>query len=141
MICITGGKLAEEVLELLPDYSLVAVVLGTTTEIQWALGSHSVKSSLPSTPCLSPVCRLSSAPQVGFMICITGGKLAEEVLELLPDYSLSFMGEDGPGGAAAEDSGVELDRGCAYYSSEGVQQLNAQYGDLQHRIQDLEVRP
>ncbi len=76
------------------------------------------------------------------MISISGGKLAEEVLELLPDYSLAFMGEDGPGGAggaAAEDSGIELDRSCAYYTSSGVQQLNAQYGDLQHKIQDLEV--
>lgn len=73
------------------------------------------------------------------MVCITGGKLAEEVLELLPDYSLAFMGEDGPAGTAAEEGGVELDRGCAYYTAECVQQLNAQYGDLQHRIADLEV--
>jgi hypothetical protein len=82
--------------------------------------------------------------QVGFVISISGGKLSEEVLELLPDYSLAFMGEDGPAGfagAAAEDSsGVELDRSCAYYTCDGTQQLNNEFGDLQHKIQDLEVR-
>jgi len=85
-------------------------------------------------------------PQVGFVISVTGGKLSEELCELLPDYSLAFMGEDGPAGlagaaaAAAEDSsGVDLDRSCAYYTCHVTQQLNASYGDLQHKIQDLEV--
>lgn len=88
-------------------------------------------------------------PQVGFVISVTGGKLSEELCELLPDYSLAFMGEDGPAGlagaaaaaaAAAEDSsGVDLDRSCAYYTCNVTQQLNASYGDLQHKIQDLEV--
>jgi hypothetical protein len=89
------------------------------------------------------------------VISVSGGKLAEELLELLPDYSLAFMGEDGPAGAATDGStvtaaaaaaaaqecaGVELDRGCAYYTCDGTQQLDAQFGDLQHKIQDLEVR-
>lgn len=83
--------------------------------------------------------------QVGFVISVSGGKLAEELLELLPDYSLAFMGEDGPAGAdgtavAQDGGGVELDRGCAYYTCGGTQQLDAQFGDLQHKIQDLEVR-
>jgi hypothetical protein len=78
------------------------------------------------------------------VISISGGKLSEELLELLPDYSLAFMGEDGPAGlagAATEDgSGVNLDRSCAYYTCDGTQQLNAEFGDLQHKIQDLEVK-
>lgn len=90
--------------------------------------------------CVCVMCRV----QVGFVISISGGKLSEELLELLPDYSLAFMGEDGPAGfagAAAEDSsGVELDRSCAFYTCDGTQQLNLEFGDLQHKIQDLEVR-
>lgn len=81
-------------------------------------------------------------PQVGFVITVSGGKLSEELLELLPDYKLAFMGEDGPAGfagAAAADAGIELDRGCAYYTCDGTQQLDAEYGDLQRKIQDLEV--
>jgi DNA mismatch repair protein MSH5 len=82
-------------------------------------------------------------PQVGFVISVSGGKLSEELLELLPDYKLAFMGEDGPtgfAGAAAQDAGIELDRGCAYYTCDGTQQLDSEFGDLQHKIQDLEVR-
>ena len=90
-----------------------------------------------------------SPPQVGFVISVSGGRLSEELLELLPDYSLAFMGEDGPAGAAGDaaaagaaegSSGVELDRSCAYYTCDTTQQLNTHYGDLQHKIQDLEVR-
>lgn len=69
-----------------------------------------------------------------------------------PLLQLAFMGEDGAGigggaaagaagaGAAEENAGVELDRGCAYYTCDTTRQLNTQYGDLQHKIQDLEVR-
>lgn len=54
-------------------------------------------------------------------MAVSGGRLSEELAELLPDYCLSFMGEDAPGpaavagrsnqAAAAEDaSGRDLDR-------------------------------
>lgn len=89
-------------------------------------------------------------------MCVTGGKLSEELAELLPDYKLAFMGEDGPAGSAAAAAGGlgssaaagdstaacqagQLDSSCAYYYSECTQQLNSQFGDLQHKIQDLEV--
>jgi hypothetical protein len=32
---------------------------------------------------------------------VTGGRLAEELLEMLPDYDLAFMGDEGPAAAAA----------------------------------------
>lgn len=47
------------------------------------------------------------------------------------------------GGAAADGChgvDLDLDRGCAYYTCEATQQLNTRFGDLQHKIQDLEVR-
>lgn len=37
-------------------------------------------------------------PQVGFLMSVTGGRLSEELAELLPDYKLAFMGEDAPAG-------------------------------------------
>ncbi|KAF6252313.1 muts domain V-domain-containing protein [Scenedesmus sp. NREL 46B-D3] len=82
-------------------------------------------------------------PQVGFTMCVTGGRLAEELLELLPDYNLAFMGDEGPAAAAAAagadlGGGLAGDGSCAYYYCECTQQLNSQYGDLQHKIQDLE---
>jgi hypothetical protein len=45
-------------------------------------------------------------------------------------------------GAAGADfgGGQAGDGSCAYYYCECTQQLNSQYGDLQHKIQDLEVR-
>lgn len=45
------------------------------------------------------------AVQVGFTMCVTGGRLAEELLELLPDYDLAFMGDEGPAAAAAAAGG------------------------------------
>jgi hypothetical protein len=44
-------------------------------------------------------------------------------------------------GAAGADlgGGQAGDGSCAYYYCECTQQLNSQYGDLQHKIQDLEV--
>lgn len=127
--------------------------------------------------------------QVGFVMCLTGGRLPEELAELLPDYSLAFIREDGPAGLAAEGGGcqhalrtaniarlncqkhtqsihncaathvyqpafllrlvcamvaagvegVQLDSCCAYYHCDCTQQLNSQYGDMQYKIQDLEV--
>lgn len=86
-------------------------------------------------------------PQVGFVISISGGQLAEELLDLLPDYSLAFMGDEGPAGVAGAaaaaawgSSEVELDRSCAYYTCSCTQELNAEFGNLQHKISDLEVR-
>ncbi|WIA22147.1 hypothetical protein OEZ85_004483 [Tetradesmus obliquus] len=82
-------------------------------------------------------------PQVGFTMCVTGGRLAEELLELLPDYDLAFMGDEGPAAAAAaagaDMGGQAGDGSCAYYYCECTQQLNSQYGDLQQKIQDLET--
>lgn len=78
-------------------------------------------------------------------MCVTGGKLSEELAEILPDYQLAFMGEDGPAAAAnaacdsAADESGQLDSSCAYYYTDCTQQLTSQYGDLQHKIQDLEV--
>lgn len=54
--------------------------------------------------------------------------------------TFDITGADGTAAAVAQDGGgVELDRGCAYYTCDGTQQLDAQFGDLQHKIQDLEV--
>lgn len=32
-------------------------------------------------------------------MCVTDGRLSEELIELLPDYQLAFTAEDGPAGA------------------------------------------
>jgi hypothetical protein len=95
---------------------------------------------------------------------VSGGLLSEELLDHLTDYRLAFMGEDAlaqptavsqrcdssmhsPGlqgaaataAAAACDAAGLLDVGCAYYFADVTRQLNSRFGDLQHKIQDLEV--
>jgi hypothetical protein len=50
--------------------------------------------------------------QVGFTMCVTGGRLAEELLEMLPDYELAFMGDEGPAAATAA-AGEQLQRHVA----------------------------
>jgi hypothetical protein len=40
-------------------------------------------------------------------MCVTGGRLAEELLEMLPDYELAFMGDEGPAAAAAAAGAIQ----------------------------------
>jgi hypothetical protein len=162
----------------------------------FASSCRDVTCLLPTDTSFMEVCHCAffTTMQVGFTMCVTGGRLAEELLELLPDYDLAFMGDEGPAAAAAAAgegfradtagssaaaalcslgnlsreslpssvehrrsransmaataaaaaAGADLggqagDGSCAYYYCECTQQLNSQYGDLQHKIQDLEV--
>ncbi|GAB4818643.1 hypothetical protein N2152v2_005689 [Parachlorella kessleri] len=66
-------------------------------------------------------------PQVGFMLRLEGGRLRADLEEALPDYQLAF-----------EVAGGE--EGCGtYYNTARTRQLNARFGDMLHKIQDLEV--
>lgn len=69
-------------------------------------------------------------PQVGFMVRVQGGPLPESVSEFLPDYEFGFEGPAGEGEEGEESW---------YYKCEVTEELNQQYGDILHRIKDLEV--
>ena len=65
--------------------------------------------------------------QVGFLVRIEGQRLTADVEECLPDYEFAFEGSDG---------GV---RGM-YYRCGRTRELQAEFGDMLHRIHDMEVR-
>ncbi len=65
--------------------------------------------------------------QVGFLVRVEGRRMTADVEEYLPDYEFAF--ED----ASAEGSGM-------YYRCERTRDLQAEFGDMLHRIHDLEVR-
>jgi DNA mismatch repair protein MSH5 len=65
--------------------------------------------------------------QVGFLVRLEGGRLGADVAECLPDYALGFEG----GGE---------DAGATYYMCAATRALHARFGDMLHRIHDLEAR-
>ena len=64
--------------------------------------------------------------QVGFLVRLEGGRLGADVAECLPDYQMAFEG----GGE---------DAGAVFYACEATRQLHARFGDMLHRIHDLEA--
>ena len=64
--------------------------------------------------------------QVGFLVRIEGQRLTADLEECCPDYELAFE---------AEDEGV---RGT-YYRCGRTRELQAEFGDMLHRIHDLEA--
>lgn len=64
--------------------------------------------------------------QVGFLVRIEGQRLTADLEECYPDYEFAFE---------AEDEGV---RGM-YYRCERTRELQAEFGDMLHRILDLEA--
>lgn len=65
--------------------------------------------------------------QVGFLVRIEGQRLTADVEECLPDYDFAFEGSD---------EGVA----GMYYRCTATRELQAEFGDMLHRIHDLEVR-
>lgn len=64
--------------------------------------------------------------QVGFVMRLEGQRLSAAVEDYLPDYEFAFEGNGG------EVGGI-------YYHTDRTRQLNAHFGDMLHKIQDLEV--
>ncbi|KAL3151543.1 MutS protein msh5, variant 2 [Trebouxia sp. C0009 RCD-2024] len=64
-------------------------------------------------------------PQVGFVMRLEGQRLSAALEDFLPDYEFAFEG-----------SGGEV--GGMYYHTDRTRQLNAHFGDMLHKIQDLE---
>ena len=59
-------------------------------------------------------------------MCLEGQRLSAALEDYLPDYEFAFEG-----------NGSEL--GGMYYHTDRTRQLNAHFGDMLHKIQDLEV--
>jgi hypothetical protein len=103
-------------------------------------------------------------PRVGYVLQVSGGKLSEELLELLPDYAPAFGDGGGGGGAggggapsanpataaaaaaaasaatAAPSAAAAAAAGDAhYYSTSATRSLSRRYGDLLYKVADLEV--
>lgn len=55
-----------------------------------------------------------------------GGQLRADMAEYLPDYQFAFQGNS--------DEGLGN-----YYYTDTTRQLNLQFGDMLHKIRDLEV--
>ena len=72
-------------------------------------------------------CEQSSGMQVGFLVRIEGQRLTADVAECLPDYEFAFEGAD---------EGVP----GMYYRCNRTRDLQAHFGDMLHRIHDLEVK-
>lgn len=78
-------------------------------------------------PCLPSVTHTSFVlPQVGFVMRLEGQRLCAALEDILPDFEFAFEG-----------SGGEV--GGMYYHTDRTRQLNAHFGDMLHKIQDLEV--
>lgn len=58
---------------------------------------------------------------------LEGEKLSAALEEALPDYQFAFEG-----------NGAEVDG--TYYHTDKTKELNAHFGDMLHKIQDLEVK-
>jgi hypothetical protein len=72
---------------------------------------------------------------------VTGRCLAEELLELLPDYELAWTDQE-PAGDERAEGALPGGGGCgfsAYYRTASTAALSGRYGDLLHRLRDLEV--
>ena len=57
---------------------------------------------------------------------LEGQKLSAALEDFLPDYEFAFEGNGG-------------EVGGMYYHTDRTRQLNARFGDMLHKIQDLEV--
>jgi DNA mismatch repair protein MSH5 len=64
--------------------------------------------------------------QVGFLVRVEGRRMTADVEEYLPDYQYAF--ED----TSAEGAGM-------YYRCSRTHDLQSEFGDMLHRIHDLEV--
>lgn len=69
----------------------------------------------------------TAADQVGFVMRLEGQRLSAALEDFLPDYEFAFEGSGG------EVNGM-------YYHTDRTRQLNMHFGDMLHKIQDLEVR-
>ncbi len=64
--------------------------------------------------------------QVGFLVRIEGQRLTADLEECYPDYEFAFEAKD--------------DNVCGmYYRCERTRELQAEFGDMLHRIHDLEA--
>jgi hypothetical protein len=63
---------------------------------------------------------------VGFLVRVEGARLGPALAECLPDYEIAFEG-------AGEEAGA------MFYACGATRALHARFGDLLHRIQDLEA--
>ncbi|KXZ51109.1 hypothetical protein GPECTOR_14g90 [Gonium pectorale] len=87
-------------------------------------------------------------PQVGFVMRVQGQQLTADLLDALPDYELAFEGAAGPeevgncgaaAGAYGGEAGASGGGWAAYYRTDATRELNARFGDMQYKIQDLEA--
>ena len=62
---------------------------------------------------------------MGFATRVEGGRLTADLQDVFPDFQVAFEG------------GAE---GGTFYHSDSTRRLDAEYGDMLHRILDLEVR-
>eukprot|EP00887_Chlorella_sp_A99_P001023 scaffold14.g1023.t1 len=77
---------------------------------------------------------------VGFLMRVEGGALPAHLDEHLPDWTVAFEAtgaNDGGGGALGADAAEPA--GGSYYHTACTRQLTARYGDIQHRIRDMEL--
>lgn len=65
---------------------------------------------------------------MGFVTRIQGPRLTADLEECLPDYTVAFQIEHG-------------DAVGTYYTSQRTAELNTRFGDMLHKIHDLEVHP
>ena len=61
---------------------------------------------------------------MGFAIRVEGGRLTADLEDVFADFNVAFEG--------GEDGGI-------FYHSDSTRQLDAEYGDMLHKILDLEV--
>lgn len=66
--------------------------------------------------------------QVGFVVRLDGQRLPADLEDELPDYEFAFENEGDEGFGA-------------FYRCERTKALDTRFGDLLHKIQDLEVGP
>ena len=62
--------------------------------------------------------------QMGFAIRLEGGRLTADLKDVFHDFEVAFEG--------GEDGGT-------FYHSDRTRALNTEYGDMLHKILDLEV--
>lgn len=81
-------------------------------------------------------------PQVGFVLRVSGSRLYPAVLKEFPDFQFLFEGFEALDGVRLPDESAEPPTtGCtfgAYYMTATTCHLNERFGDLLHRIKDME---
>jgi DNA mismatch repair protein MSH5 len=122
-----------------------------------------VASALPPESFNQQAWNIVYMPQVGFLLRVGGGggggRLCPAVLEYLDDYSFAFEGYENIGGTGVSsfdrsmlnnngDGGTDEDNNNnnvssssfgAYYHCNTTRELNERFGDLLHRIRDMEA--